>query len=313
MRTPAVAHKIFSPTTGRHVLQRHPVSALLLWLAACVLLPLLLSGCLGGGDAPATSPPEARSAVIGSAGGTLTGPDGVQVVVPAGALASSTTLTITRSSAGAPTLTGSLQPAGGVYEFTPHGLVFASPVTITFPLPTGSTPGTTTTVLMASPGDEDWSAQDATVVDGKAVVQRNRFSWGMFTGCAWTEPAPASGCVVSSGATHVSATPTAALVPIGFTGVPVNAQGYLQNFDLTQAAPLSFRVRYSAVQGCSGGTLQLFRQGVHPVYHTMIGTRELVQTIGAPMLEHTGTAPFMRSSGTATFARRVRPSCRHSW
>lgn len=281
---------------------RHPVPALFFWLAACVLLPLLLSGCLGGGDDPATPPPAASSAVIGPAGGTLVGPDGVQVVVPAGALASSTTLTITRSSAGAPTLTGSLQPAGGVYEFTPHGLVFGSPVTLTFPLPTGSIPGATTTVFMASPGDADWSGQEATIVDGKALVQRNRFSWGMLNGCAWTEPAPDSGCVVSSGATHVSATPTAALVPIGFTGVPVDAQGYLQNFELTQAAPLTFRIRYSAVRDCHSGTLQLFRQGVDPVYHTMIGTRELVQTIGAPMLEHTGTAPFMRSSGTATFA-----------
>lgn len=54
-----------------------------LWLCAT-----LLSACGGGSGVPETSPQaSAVTAQIGPAGGTLTGPDGVQVVVPPGALA----------------------------------------------------------------------------------------------------------------------------------------------------------------------------------------------------------------------------------
>lgn len=86
----------------------------------------LLAGCGGSNTAapPSASGSTAVTATIGPAGGTVTGPDGVQVVIPPGALSSDTTIGIARTSAGAPApLQEGNAPAGPVYEFTPHDLV----------------------------------------------------------------------------------------------------------------------------------------------------------------------------------------------
>ncbi|MEI6226574.1 MAG: hypothetical protein WCS72_17660, partial [Deltaproteobacteria bacterium] len=58
-----------------------------------ILCSLGLAACGSGGGDAATS----ATAVIGPAGGTLTGPDGVQVVIPPGALNQATTIGIARS------------------------------------------------------------------------------------------------------------------------------------------------------------------------------------------------------------------------
>ena len=62
-----------------------------------------LAACGGSDDAGANPNPNAgASASIGAAGGTLSGPSGAQLVVPAGALAQATTVTIAQDGAGAP-------------------------------------------------------------------------------------------------------------------------------------------------------------------------------------------------------------------
>jgi hypothetical protein len=68
-------------------------------LAVIGVLAAALAGC-GGSDSggyvitppapPGTPPPSAVTAVVGPAGGTVTGPDGVQVIVPAGAFSTGT-------------------------------------------------------------------------------------------------------------------------------------------------------------------------------------------------------------------------------
>jgi hypothetical protein len=107
-----------------------------LWVAAA------LAACGGDDDAPAEAPPTAVTAVtavIGPQGGTVDGPDGVQVVVPPGALAQPTTIGIARASAGSPSaLPADNPPAGAIYEFTPHDLVFNAPVTLRMPVPAGA-------------------------------------------------------------------------------------------------------------------------------------------------------------------------------
>jgi len=107
-----------------------------------------------GGNEPVSEPPAAAvSAVIGPQGGTVSGPDGVQVVIPPGALTQPTTIGIARSSAGAPTpLPTDNPPAGAIYEFTPHDLVFNAPVTLRMPVPANAAGSE---VFMASPGG-DW-------------------------------------------------------------------------------------------------------------------------------------------------------------
>src|SRR5262245_29930606 len=91
----------------------------LLWLAA------LLSACGGSDDNTPATPPSEAIAVIGAAGGTLDGPDGTRVVIPPGALAADTTITIARRDTGAPTVApDGFTSNGAVYEFTPHDILF---------------------------------------------------------------------------------------------------------------------------------------------------------------------------------------------
>ena len=95
--------------------------------ALCALLTLsLLSACGGGGD---NAPP---AAMIGAAGGTVVGPNGAQVVVPAGALSAPVAITITPSAARP--LPAGMQGLGTIYDLGPAGTSFAVPVTVTLPL-----------------------------------------------------------------------------------------------------------------------------------------------------------------------------------
>lgn len=94
-----------------------------------ISLALGLSACNNGGNGNSTA--VAVTATVDSAGGTVTGPDGVQVVIPAGALNQPTVIGIARRSAGAPAdVPTDNKLAGRIYEFTPHDLVFNTPVTI---------------------------------------------------------------------------------------------------------------------------------------------------------------------------------------
>jgi uncharacterized delta-60 repeat protein len=116
---------------------------------------LAVSACGGGGgsgdgdvgdvgDVGATAPPPV-TAPIGAAGGTVNGPSGAQVLIPAGALAAEATIAIEQTSAGAPALPTGVTPFGPMFAFTPHGTSFTTPVTITVPfdpalVPAGETP-----------------------------------------------------------------------------------------------------------------------------------------------------------------------------
>ncbi|MBI5490321.1 MAG: hypothetical protein HY905_23495 [Deltaproteobacteria bacterium] len=72
----------------------------------------------GGGDG-----------TIGAAGGTVTGPDGVTLEIPPGALDHEVTFSI---AAEAGDVDG-IEPLGAMYEFLPAGTVFALPATVTMP------------------------------------------------------------------------------------------------------------------------------------------------------------------------------------
>ncbi len=142
------------------------------WPASmAIAAAFVLAGCGGGSSAP---PPSEGQATIGAAGGTVLGPDGVQLVVPEGALAADTTIRIARSSTGAPALPTELQGNVAVYEFTPHGLRFDQPVTIR--LPVTGTPGEDATVLVAEPGGT-WDSATPTAGSGYLVIERSSLSW----------------------------------------------------------------------------------------------------------------------------------------
>ena len=198
-----------SITSGQGTVNR----AMSIKAATLAIALAFVAGCSGSDT---TAPPPASSstavtATIGTGGGTVTGPDGVQVEIPFGALSADTTIGIARTSAGAPApLQEGNAPAGPIYEFTPHDLVFNTPVTIRIPVPPGAA---SSEVFMASLG-ADWQVNSATLVNGFAEWQRNSFSFGLAgLGCdpSAGDPYP---CAYPSGGARVTATPSAAITQI---------------------------------------------------------------------------------------------------
>ena len=123
-------------------------AALLLSLAAC-------GG--GGGDSAAPPPaPQSASALIGAAGGTLSGPNGATVVIPPGALATDTTIAIEQTQAGSPPLPGGFSVSGSMFALTPHGTTFAAPVTVSLPFDAASVPAGSTPALYKTNAQNQW-------------------------------------------------------------------------------------------------------------------------------------------------------------
>ena len=133
---------------------------------AVIFMACVLGACGGGGEAA----PQATSAIVGLAGGTVPGPGGAMAVVPAGALSVETAIEISQSSAGAPALPGSTAAAGPILAFTPHGIAFAAPVMVTVPfnpalVPAGQTPALYKTGI----GQADWEAVASAAVSGDVM------------------------------------------------------------------------------------------------------------------------------------------------
>src|SRR6185295_11824138 len=85
---------------------------------------LFVLGCSSGGSQINITQ------MVGNGGGTVSGGDGSQVIIPGGALSMSTSITIVQVSAPAPAGTVLVGPA---YNFGPEGTIFGNPVTITLP------------------------------------------------------------------------------------------------------------------------------------------------------------------------------------
>jgi alpha-tubulin suppressor-like RCC1 family protein len=219
--------------------------------AITVFTAAAMTAC-GGSDTPAAEPPSEASATIGAAGGTLDGPDGVKLVVPAGALTQDTLIRIARTGVGAPALPADYASSTPIYEFTPHGLSFRLPVTISMPYvaPAGAAHAD---VFMASPG-EDWQAMQATVSDGVATWSRLSFSWATGSVCAIpvgnTDPYR---CIWPFMAAPLSANPATALV--------LERGGYRDDqSSLNAAATLTFKLMYSAPPDCLGARIRIIRK-----------------------------------------------------
>lgn len=218
-------------------------------VAVAMMVTLIVAGCSGSDT---TAPPSATgstavTATIGVGGGTVTGPDGVQVVIPPGALSANTTIGIARTSIGAPaTLPDGSLPAGGIYEFTPHDLVFHKPVTIRIPIPSNALGSE---VFMASLGAE-WQINNATVAGGFAEWERNSFSFGMVPLCAIpngnTDLYP---CVYPKGYAMASAIPTTAITrqTSGFLGTDIGSAG---SWVVNGAGALTLTLNYEAAPDC---------------------------------------------------------------
>jgi uncharacterized delta-60 repeat protein len=123
------------------------------------VIVLAIAACGGGGDdesSPAPPPPPPPPSGIGAAGGTVTGPNGSSVQIPAGALATSTAINVAQGSAGMPPLPAGFTAIGQMFLFTPHGTTFAVPVTVTLPFDPATVPAGRTPVLLKTNGQNQW-------------------------------------------------------------------------------------------------------------------------------------------------------------
>ncbi|HET9447064.1 MAG TPA: Calx-beta domain-containing protein, partial [Steroidobacteraceae bacterium] len=127
----------------------------------------------GGGGNPGPAPPSG----IGSAGGTVNGPSGSRVVVPAGALSTNVAINVAQSSQGAPPLPAGMTGASEMFALTPHGTQFAAPVTITIPYDPAATNGAAP-ILYKTNAQNQWEPVNAaTFASGMATAQISSFSY----------------------------------------------------------------------------------------------------------------------------------------
>ncbi|TXC66734.1 hypothetical protein FSC37_15750 [Piscinibacter aquaticus] len=95
------------------------------WTKGLALTLALALGACGGSDGgPDSASPGAVT--LDAAGGTLT-LGGVQVIVPADALAGATTVRVAADSVGAPPPPAGARLLSPIYSVTPHGVDFARP------------------------------------------------------------------------------------------------------------------------------------------------------------------------------------------
>jgi hypothetical protein len=119
----------------------------------------------------ATKKPAAvASQAIGPGGGSVT-QGAVTLTIPAGAVASTQTITVTQVAAGAPTGYSSLSP---LYQFGPDGLVFAQPVTVSLPFAGNATAPT----IYWSNASGGYDAMATTISGTTAQAQIAHFSSG---------------------------------------------------------------------------------------------------------------------------------------
>jgi uncharacterized delta-60 repeat protein len=126
----------------------------------CIVIgfALALGACGGGGDEDQSGAAGSQPAPsgIGSAGGTVLGPNGSKVEIPRGALAVVTAIAVDQSSANAPPLPPGLTPIGQMFAFTPHGTTFAVPVTVTMPFDPATVPAGVTPALFKTNAQNQW-------------------------------------------------------------------------------------------------------------------------------------------------------------
>lgn len=136
-----------------------------------VLVVGVLGAC-GGGDNVAPT----ATATIGVAGGTLHGPDGTLIAVPANALAAEVVLRVTRDGTGAPALPAGLTALSKIFTVTPHIEPFEVPVQVGVPIGTGVAGNTPVALAFARPNG-DWEILPANVVNSMATATTIHFSY----------------------------------------------------------------------------------------------------------------------------------------
>lgn len=218
---------------------------------ALAVLSLLLPACggSGGGGGDGTSK---TTTTVGAAGGTVTGPDGMRVEIPAGALDGNVEIGVKVSSTGAPALPDGAAAATTVYEFTPHGIAFNKPVTISIP---STEDPTVKPIMMAEQGDAGWTTVSAALSAGRVTWQVMGFSWGIGpVDCLIpnNDPNPdPHPCVVPRSLAVLAAQPAPALTQTGY--------GSIDSYRLSEEATISLTFRYTVAADCWNPTVKIVR------------------------------------------------------
>jgi photosystem II stability/assembly factor-like uncharacterized protein len=172
----------------------------LLRAIAALFVAVALAACGGGNDAP---PPIEGSATFDAAGGTVSGPDGVQLIVPAGTVQAPVTFRISRDSTGAPELLG-LNAVSPIYAVTPHGQGFEGSARLSIPLsaaqllPGGAKP----LLLKAEPGGKWRIMQNVSEDPSRMAVDIDGLSYYVIGSCTSTVPEWTIGAVDCPGVDH---------------------------------------------------------------------------------------------------------------
>jgi alpha-tubulin suppressor-like RCC1 family protein len=164
---------------------------------------------------------------VGSSGGSVAGPGGVNLVIPAAALPAPTLVRIADSDAGAPPLPPlppGITVARPMLELTPHGTEFGVPALLS--LPSGEIPtGSTVLLLKTNAARDGWEQLQVEVVNGRVQAPITRFSNVSYMLCTCGRA--------------TAPPPTIAMPPRGGT---VNEGGYvLLSVDAIGAAPFTYQ------------------------------------------------------------------------
>jgi len=125
-------------------------------------------GCGGSSSSSPPPPPHTSAPVPAATGGTVSLSGGAAVQIPAGALASDTTITIQQSTTTAPTGT-----VGAVFDLGPSGTTFSQPVKVTIPVPAGTTDAA---IWTKQAGAAHYTSLPTTISNGVATAQASHFS-----------------------------------------------------------------------------------------------------------------------------------------
>ena len=168
-------------------------------LVAVVAIAIAACGGGGGGGNPPPPPPSSVTQMIPAAtGGTINGPGGVTLVIPPGALAADTPITIALASSGAPPLPAGITAGGPMISLTPSGTTFAQPLVLSLPIDPALYPaGVTPNFIQTNQAGNDWEQIPATRSGDRISVAMSHFTIGVVSGpCSGGCPPPTLSIVV---------------------------------------------------------------------------------------------------------------------
>lgn len=173
----------------------------------CALV-FALTSCGGSDD---VAPPANQ---VGPAGGTVTGPNGTQVVVPAGALSAPMVITFTPTTT-APPMPAGLQVLGTIYDIGPSGTTFTAPVTVTLPLDPAQVPAGARLRMLHGTSPNAWEELPGLVV-GTTSASAQTTSFTPFAMALGNSPP----VVTAQPVAQAVMAPMGASFSVSFTGTP---------------------------------------------------------------------------------------------